>query len=100
KKVDGVQAVRNELQVVPQEMAKAVEQSDDHLQKAIDDQLQARPELKDASIDVAVSKGVARLTGSVASPSDPRLASPTVGGVPGVRSVTDELKVTPPVGSR
>ncbi|HTO09594.1 MAG TPA: BON domain-containing protein [Myxococcota bacterium] len=100
KKVDGVKAVKNELQVVPQSMAKAVQETDDSLQKSIDDQLESRSELKDASIDVEVSKGVARLTGSVASQSDRLLALATARGVPGVRSVIDELKVTPPVSSR
>jgi osmotically-inducible protein OsmY len=100
KKVDGVRAVQNELQVVPKAMAKAVAENDDDLQKAIDHQLEARAELKDASIDVEVSKGVARLTGSVASQSDRLLALSTVRGVRGVRSVIDELKVTPPVSSR
>ena len=100
KKVDGVKAVKNDLQVVPKEMAKAVEASDDNIQKAIDDKLESRSELKDASIDVAVAKGVARLTGSVASQSDRLLALSTVRGVPGVRSVIDELSVNAPVSSR
>lgn len=100
KKVDGVRAVKNELQIVPQSMAKAVEHTDDELQKAIDDKLRSRAELEDAKIDVEVSKSVARLTGSVASQSDRVVALSTVRGVPGVRSVIDELRVTPPVSSR
>jgi osmotically-inducible protein OsmY len=100
KKVDGVRAVKNELQIVPQSMAKAVEETDDNLQKAIDHKLESRAELRDAKIDVEVSKGVARLTGSVASQSDRLLALSTTRGVPGVRSVIDELQVTPPMSSR
>lgn len=100
KKVDGVRAVKNELQVVPKQVAKATETSDDNIQKAIDDKLQSRSELKDSSIDVEVAKGVARLTGSVASQSDRLLALATTRSVSGVRSVIDELKVTPPVSSR
>jgi hyperosmotically inducible periplasmic protein len=100
KKVDGVRAVKNELQVVPKQMAKATETSDDNIQKAIDDKLQSRSELKDASIDVEVAKGVARLTGHVASQSDRLIALASTRSVSGVRSVIDELKVTPPVSSR
>ncbi|HTO55815.1 MAG TPA: BON domain-containing protein [Myxococcota bacterium] len=100
KKVDGVKAVKNELQVVPQSMAKATEHSDDSIQKAIDDKLQSRSELKDSSISVQVAKGVARLTGTVASQSDRLLALSTTRSVSGVRSVIDELQVNTPVSSR
>jgi hyperosmotically inducible protein len=100
KKVDGVKSVDNQLQIVPATVAKAVEQSDDNINKAIEQTIENRQELSDAKIDVEVSNGVARLTGSVASQSDRLIALATVRSVPGVRSVIDELNVTPKVSSR
>ena len=93
KKVDGVRAVKNDLQVVPGSMAKQVEESDDRISKAIDQRLEARSELEDGSISVHVKNGVARLTGSVASQNDRMLAMTTTRRVPGVRSVIDDLTV-------
>src|SRR5258705_5398680 len=58
KKIDGVKAVQNELQIVPKSMAKAVEAKDDDIRKDVDSRLEARAELKDASIDTQVEKGV------------------------------------------
>jgi hyperosmotically inducible periplasmic protein len=100
KKIDGVRAVQNELQIVPESMAKAVEAKDDDIRKDVDARLEARPELKDASIDSQVEKGVVRLTGSVASQSDRLIALTTTRATPGVRSVIDDLKVTAAVSSR
>ena len=100
KKVDGVRAVENQLQVVSKATAKAVEASDDKLTAAIDKKLAASPELSDAKIGVEVSKGVARLTGSVESQSDRLLALTSARSVPGVRSVIDALNVNAPVGAR
>jgi hyperosmotically inducible periplasmic protein len=100
KKIDGVKAVQNELQIVPKAMAKAVEAKDDDIRKDVDSRLEARPELEDASIDTQVEKGVVRLTGSVASQSDRLIALTTTRATPGVRSVIDDLKVTATVSSR
>src|SRR5258706_13339053 len=55
KKIDGVKTVDNQLQVVPKTLAKAVEQSDDKINSAIEKTIENRPELSDASIDVEVS---------------------------------------------
>jgi osmotically-inducible protein OsmY len=100
KKIDGVKAVQNELQIVPKSMAKAVEAKDDDIRKDVDARLEARPELKDASIDSQVEKGVVRLTGTVASQSDRLIALSTTRATPGVRSVIDDLNVTAAVSSR
>ena len=94
KKVDGVRAVRNDLQVVPKSMAKDVSDSDANITKNIDNKLGQRSELKDGKIDVQVENGVARLKGNVASQSDRMLAMTTTRGVPGVRSVIDDLTVS------
>lgn len=93
KKVDGVRAVRNDLEVVPGSAAKRVEETDDRLSAAIDQRLEAKGELEDGSISVHVKNGVARLTGSVASQNDRMLAMTTTRRVPGVRSVIDDLTV-------
>jgi hyperosmotically inducible protein len=100
KKIDGVKAVQNELQIVPKSMAKAVEAKDDDIRKNVDSRLEARPELKDASIDSQVEKGVVRLTCSVASQSDRLIALTTTRATPGVRSVIDDLNVIAAVSSR
>jgi osmotically-inducible protein OsmY len=98
KKVGGVRAVENQLQVVSIATATAVEASDDKLTTAIDKKLAASPELSDAKIGVEVSKGVARLTRSVESQSDRLLA--LTSSAPGVRSVIDALNVNAPAGAR
>ncbi len=100
KKINGVKSVDNQLQIVPKKLAEAVEQSDDKIKSAIEKKIENRQELSDAKIDVEVSNGVARLTGSAESQSDRLVALATVRSVPGVRSVIDELNVTPRVSSR
>ena len=96
KKVGSVRAVRNDLQVVSKTMAHDVKESDEALTKNIDKQLEDRSELKDGKIDVQVENGVARLTGEVANQSDRLIAMQTTRGVPGVRSVIDDLTVASP----
>ncbi|HVP30014.1 MAG TPA: BON domain-containing protein [Myxococcota bacterium] len=92
KKVDGVKAVRNELQVVPELQRDAVVKKDAEIRDAIEKQIEAR-DLEDADVDVAVSDGVARLTGSVKSQADRLVVLTTARGVPGVRSVIGDLRV-------
>ena len=96
KKVGSVRAVRNDLQVVSKTMAHDVKESDEALTKNIDKQLEDRSELKDGKIDVQVENGVVRLTGEVANQSDRLIAMQTTRGVPGVRSVIDDLTVASP----
>src|SRR5262245_4111728 len=100
KKISGVRAVENDLEIVPKSMAKAVDAKDDDIRKDVDSRLEARPELKDANINTQVENGVVRLTGSVASQSDRLIALATTRSVPGVRSVIDDLSVTSVVSSR
>jgi hyperosmotically inducible periplasmic protein len=70
RKVDGVKSVENDLQVVPQVSAAAVEHKDERVKGAIEKRLSARGELSDANIDVEVADGVARLTGTVRGQPD------------------------------
>ena len=100
KKVGGVRAVKNDLQVVPKAMAEKVEDSDEIITSAIEKDLGDRSELKDGKIGVQVENGVARLTGTVASQGDRLIAMTTTRSVRGVRSVIDDLKVSmPPVSA-
>jgi hyperosmotically inducible periplasmic protein len=93
KKVDAVKSVENDLQVVPQVSAAAVEHKDDRVQNAIETRLKARDELSDASIDVAVANGVARLTGTVRGQPDRLTALTVARTTDGVRSVVGDLTV-------
>jgi osmotically-inducible protein OsmY len=94
-KVDGVKSVENDLQVVPQVSADAVERRDDRLKDAIAKRLEAREELSDASIDVEVADGVARLTGTVRGQPDRLTALTVARTTDGVRSVVGDLTVKP-----
>jgi len=93
KKVDGVKSVENDLQVVPQVSAAAVEHRDDRLKDAVEKRLKAREELADASIDVEVANGVARLTGTVRSQSDRLTALTVTRATDGITSVVGDLTV-------
>jgi osmotically-inducible protein OsmY len=93
KKVSGVHSVRNELQVVPQAQAKVVKESDDRVKANVKQALGSQDELKGDSIDIEVSNGVARLTGTVDSPSDRMRAAAVARTAEGVRAVRDELSV-------
>lgn len=93
KKVDGVQAVRNELQIVPEKRRDAVVAKDEEIRDAINKRLSARSELDDADLSVEVSNGVARLSGTVKSQVDRLAALTTARSVPGVRSVIGDLRV-------
>ena len=101
RKVGDVRSVKNELQVVAEAKAERVAEKDSDVKSAIETRLGARGELGDADIDVEVSNGVARLTGSVDSQSDRMTALTVARATSGVRAVLDELKLEPPaVGAR
>ena len=93
RKVDGVKSVENDLQVVAQVSAAAVEHRDDRVKDAIEKRLSARGELSDASIDVEVANGVARLTGTVRGQPDRLTALTVARTTDGVRSVVGDLTV-------
>ncbi len=93
RKVDAVKSVENDLQVVPQVSAAAVEHKDDRVKDAIEKHLSARGELSDANIDVEVADGVARLTGTVRGQPDRLTALTVARTTDGVRSVVGDLTV-------
>ena len=92
-KISGVKSVENDLQVVPQVSAAAVEHKDELVKGAIENRLKAREELSDASIGVEVANGVARLTGTVRSQPDRLIALTVSRSTDGVSSVVGDLTV-------
>lgn len=91
--IDGVRAVRNELQVVAPAQQAATTRRDDEVAAALAKRFEERKDLADAGIDVQVENGVVQLSGTVDSQAD-RLSALTVARTTqGVRSVTDELQM-------
>jgi len=99
RKVDGVRNVVNDLQIVPASKDKMVQKSDSDISKAIDERLEDNASLADAKIDVEVSNGVARLTGTVPSRSDHVTALTVTRSTSGVKKVIDDLKLAAPAVS-
>lgn len=99
RQVEGVKRVENELQVVPEAEQERVAQSDERIREAIVQRLEERSDLEDASIEVAVSDGVARLAGTVKGRGDHLTALTVAGDAQGVQSVVDDLRVEPPAVS-
>ena len=94
-KVDGVRNVVNDLQVVAKAKQDRVEAKDDVVAKAIESRLGAH-ELAGTDIDVAVSNGVARLTGTVKSRRDQVTALTVARTTDGVTKVIDDLRLEAP----
>jgi len=94
RKVSGVKKVVNELQVVPQSKKEAVQAKDDDVEKAIDDALAKRDDLRGSNIDVEVANGVARLTGTVENEQQRMAAAVAARSTPGVKAVKEELRVS------
>jgi hyperosmotically inducible protein len=93
RKVSGVRSVQNELQVVAKPKEKVVKESDDRVKANVKQALSAQDELKGDSIDIEVSNGVARLTGTVDSAADRLRAAAVARTAEGVRAVQDDLRV-------
>ena len=91
KGIDGVKSVKNELQVVAPSNRKAVDADDQQITRSVADRFNRDPDLRNAKIDATVNAGVVTLTGEVKSISTSARASEVAGGVPGVRSVKNDL---------
>ena len=89
--IEGVKSVKNELQVVPPSERKAVNADDKQISKSIEDRFKQDPMLKSSRIDAKVNAGVVTLTGEVKSIDTSARASEVARGVPGVRSVKNDL---------
>lgn len=93
KKIDGVQGVRNLLQVVTPQQETMVQQSDDEIKMNVDKALKADASLSGSSISVqSVNKGVVLLGGTAKTLTDHLDAVEVAGGVKGVRRVASEIQ--------
>ena len=84
-----MQSVKNELQVVAPTEKKMVEAKDEDLTKQVKTRLHSDARLK--KVDVRVDNGVVTLQGKVANINDSARASQLARGVPGVRSVKNDM---------
>src|SRR5206468_4629041 len=89
--ISGVGAVSNARQVVPDDQRKTVDEKDDGIETAIRERLMHDAQLKDAAIKVRSDNSVVTLRGKVSDPKAKSRASDVVRGVPGVKSVRNEL---------
>jgi hyperosmotically inducible protein len=93
KKIDGVQSVRNLLQIVPEDQQKIVEASDDQIRKDLEKALKDEAALADSSIKIqSVNKGVVLLAGEAKTLTDHLAAVEIAAGTPGVRDVASEIE--------
>ena len=92
-KVDGVQGVRNLLQVVAPEHEKAMQASDDDLKQRVEQALLADPSLKSSTIAVqSVNQGVVLLSGTAKTLSAHLRAVEVAASVPGVHRIASEIQ--------
>jgi len=93
RKISGVTRVVNELQVVPVARKEEVKARDQDLKDQVTKAIQARDDLKGASIDVDVKNGVARLTGTVDDEQQRLVAAIVARSTPGVRAVQNDTRL-------
>jgi len=95
KGIDGVKSVNNQLQVVPDSRAKAVDDTDDNVRKAVNDFLDNDATVKDLDLSSEVNAGVVTLKGGVANYGDVVRTADAVRKIKGVkRVVTTAVKVS------
>jgi hyperosmotically inducible protein len=94
KGVSGVRAVKNDLQVVPEKRQEAVQDADSAIAKRVEKAIESNDALRDADIDVQVSNGVARLTGTVPRSEQRMTAAVVAREAAGVKAVEEELRVS------
>jgi len=87
RKVSGVKAVTNDLQVVPSQQQKTVAAKDEDIQRAVSDALKRRQAITGDGIDVDVKAGVVRLTGTVPNQAARVTAATTARATKGVKAV-------------
>jgi hyperosmotically inducible protein len=92
--VEGVQGVKNELQVVAASAQKMVEAKDDEITKQVKERFQADAKLK--SLDIRTDNGVVTLEGKLPSIMEGARASQVARAVPGVRSVRNDTTYESP----
>ena len=92
KSTKGVKSVVNVLQVVPEAHRKSVDAKDDEIEDAVKARIEAEPMLTDARISVRSDNAVVTLKGTVPDARAGSRAVDLAKGVPGVRSVRNELR--------
>lgn len=93
KSIDGVTAVRNLLQVVPEDQQQKVETSDDQIRQNVETALENDAGLADSDIKVqSVNQGVVLLAGDAKTLSAHLAAVEIAAAVPGVRDVASEIE--------
>jgi len=96
--IEGVQGVKNELQVVPGSVKAVVEAKDDEITKRVNDRFKTDPKLK--GLDVRTDNGVVTLQGKLPSITDSARASQMAREVSGVRAVRNDTTYADPKVSR
>ena len=91
KGIEGVQSVKNDLQVVAPGTRKMVDAKDEDIDRAVKARLSKDAQVK--NVDVRTDAGVVTLTGEVPSIVASAKASEMARNVPGVKSVKNELTV-------
>jgi hyperosmotically inducible protein len=91
KGIEGVQSVKNDLQVVAPGTRKTVDAKDEDIDRAVKARLSRDAQVK--SVDVRTDAGVVTLTGEVPSIVAAAKASEMARSVAGVKSVKNELTV-------
>ena len=91
KGIEGVQSVKNDLQVVAPGSRKMVDAKDEDITKAVENRFSRDAQLK--KVDVRIDAGVATLTGEVPSIMVAAKASEVARNTAGVKSVKNELTV-------
>jgi hyperosmotically inducible periplasmic protein len=94
RRVAGVHAVRNELQVVPAARRPFVQARDEEIEQAVYEAIYRRPEMKHAAVRATVRNGVVRLSGTVPSQQHRLFAATAARSVAGVRAVHEDTRVT------
>jgi hyperosmotically inducible protein len=93
KEIDGVKAVKNDLQVVIPAKREATDDKDDAITARVNEQISKDAHLKTAGIHAQTNAGVVSLTGEVADLMTSANASWSAWQVPGVKSVKNDLTV-------
>ena len=94
RQVSGVKGVDNKLSIVAPAAEKQVAAKDSDIKDRVENRLEKDPVLGHDDIDVEVSNGTVRLTGTVDSQGERLQAITTARATDGVRSVVDSLQVS------
>ncbi len=93
KGIQGVKAVKNDLQVVAPSKREAVDDKDDAITARVNEQMTKDTQLKNAGIKAQTNAGVVSLSGEVQDLMTSAQASWSAWQVPGVKSVKNDLTV-------